>query len=135
MKLTVKDKDFLERLKALLEEKELAIELKQDGLKRLVLRQNYGDKVEKTFKMSRQGVRWRFYRLFNEVYVSAYETIYFVEGFFGTELRQRAMEIARERVELRKKAQKIEFCHASRRETVQSEPAAVPGQMTRDSPS
>ena len=43
MKLTVKDKDFLDRLKALLAEKELAIELKQDGLKRLVLRQNYGD--------------------------------------------------------------------------------------------
>ena len=71
MKLTVKDKDFLERLKALLAEKELAIELKQDGLKRLVLRQNYGDKVEKTFKMSRQRVRWRFYRLFNEIYTEA----------------------------------------------------------------
>ena len=100
MKLTVKDKDFLERLKSLLEAKELSIGLKEDGYKRLVLRQNYGDKVEKTFNMSRQGVRWRFYRLFNEVYVFAYETIYFVESFFGTELRQMAMEIAKERVEL-----------------------------------
>ena len=116
MKLTSKDKDFLERLKSLLEAKELSIDLKEDGYKRLVLRQNYGDKVEKTFNMSRQGVRWRFYRLFNEVYASAYETIYFVESFFGTDLRQMAMEIAKEQVELRKKAQKIDFFDASRRE-------------------
>jgi hypothetical protein len=135
MKLTVKDKDFLERLKALLAEKELAIELRQDGLKRLVLRQNYGDKVEKSFGMSRQGVRWRFYRLFNEVYVSAYETIYFVESSFGTELRQMAMEIARERVELRKKAQKIEFLNPSRREKAPSEATRVLGQLTSDLPS
>ena len=121
MKLTCKDKDFLERLKSLLESKELLIDLKDDGFKRLVLRQNYGDKVEKAFNMSRQGVRWRFYRLFNEVYVSAYETIYFVESYFGTELRQKAMEISRERVALRKKAQKIEFFDAHRRETGQSE--------------
>jgi hypothetical protein len=116
MKLTCKDKDFLERLKGLLEAKELSIELKNDGYKRLVLRQNYGDKVEKEFRMSRQGVRWRFWRLFNEVYISAYETIYFVESHFGVDLRQKAMEIAKERVELRKKAQKIEFFDADRLE-------------------
>ena len=121
MKLTCKDKDFLERLKKLLDEKELAIELKEDGTKRLVLRQNYGDKVEKTFNMSRQGVRWRFYRLFNEVYIEAYEIIFFVESNFGTELRQMAIEIARERVELRKKARKIEFFDVSRRENGQQE--------------
>ena len=114
MKLTHKDKDFLEHLKPLLEEKELTIELKKDGLKRLVLRQNYGDKVEKTFNMSRQGVRWRFYRLFNEIYVEAYEIIFWMESHFGTELRQKAMEIAKERVELRKKVQKIEFVDAYR---------------------
>jgi hypothetical protein len=50
MKLTVKDKDFLERLKSLLEAKELSIELKEDGYKRLVLRHNYGDKVGKNFR-------------------------------------------------------------------------------------
>jgi hypothetical protein len=116
MKLTCKDKDFLERLKGLLEAKELSIELKNDGYKRLVLRQNYGDKVEKEFRMSRQGVRWRFWRLFNEVYISAYETIYFVESHFGVDLRQRAMEIAKERVELRKKVPKIEFFDADRLE-------------------
>ena len=125
MKLTCKDKDFLERLKKLLDEKELAIELKEDGVKRLVLRQNYGDKVEKTFNMSRQGVRWRFYRLFNEVYIEAYQVIFFVESNFGTELRQMAIEIARERVELRKKAQKVEFFDASRRENGQQEPKSA----------
>ena len=129
MKLTCKDKDFLERLKKLLDEKELAIELKEDGTKRLVLRQNYGDKVEKTFNMSRQGVRWRFYRLFNEVYIEAYQVIFFVESNFGTELRQMAIEIARERVELRKKAQKIEFFDASRRENAPSEATGLPGQL------
>jgi len=116
LKLTVKDKDFLEKLKRLLEEKDLKIDLKEDGFKKFVLRENYGDKVEKTFNMSRQGVRWRFYRLFNDIYVSAYETIYFVESYFGTDLRQMAIDIARERISLRKKAQKIEFFDAYRRE-------------------
>ena len=107
MKLTVKGKDFLEKLKPLLESKEMSIELKQDGLKRLILRQNYGDKIERSFNMTRQGVRWRFHRIFSQVYVSSYETICWLESLFGTELRQKALEIARERVELRKKAQKI----------------------------
>jgi len=106
MKLTLKDKEFLERLKPLFESKDLDIGLKKDGLKRLVLRQNYGDKIESQFNMTRQGIRWRFQRIFSEIYISAYETIYFVESLFGTELRQMAMEIAKERVELRKKAQK-----------------------------
>jgi hypothetical protein len=107
MKLTVKDKDFLETLKPLLEAKALKIELKQRGLKSLVLRQNYGDRIENTFGMTRQGVRWRFRRLFNEIYIEAYLAIYWIESFFGTELRQKALEIAKERVELRRKSQKI----------------------------
>ena len=49
MKLTLKDKDFLERLRILLDSKDLAVELKYDGLKRFVLRQNYGDKIEGAF--------------------------------------------------------------------------------------
>ena len=107
MKLTLKDKDFLERLRILFDSKDLVIELKYDGLKRLVLRRNYGDKIESAFNMTRQGIRWRFQRLFNEIYVSSYECIYVVESLFGTDLRQKAMEIARERVELRKKAQNM----------------------------
>lgn len=106
MKLTVKDKDFLEQLRALLDSKDLCIELKNDGLKRFVLRQNYGDQIEKAFGMTRQGIRWRFQRLFNEIYISTYETLFFIESNFGTELRRMALDIAKERVALRKAAQK-----------------------------
>jgi hypothetical protein len=119
MKLTLKDKDFLERLKALVESKDLSIELKHDGLKRLVLRQNYGDKIESEFGMTRQGIRWRFQRLFSEIYISSYESIFLIESQFGTELRQKALEIAKERVQLRQKAKKmgqIEVSSARNRE-------------------
>ncbi len=107
MKLTVKDKDFLAQLRALLDSKDLSIELKEDGLKRLILRQNYGDRIEAVFGVTRQGVRWRFQRIFSEMYVQAYCTIYWIESFFGTELRSMALEIAKERIALRKRAQKI----------------------------
>ena len=116
MKLTNKDKDFLERLKVLLINKELRIELKDDGIKRLVLRQNYGDKVERAYNMTRQGIRWRFQHLFNEIYVNAYLTVYWIESNFGTELRGKVLEIAREKVELRKKAQERGFLDIPRRE-------------------
>jgi hypothetical protein len=46
MKLTLKDKDFLERLKRLFDSKDLEIGLKKDGLKRLILRKNYGDRID-----------------------------------------------------------------------------------------
>jgi len=117
MKLTLKDKDFLERLRRLMKSKDLSIELKQDGVKRLVLRQNYGDKIESEFGMTRQGVRWRFQRIFSEIYISSYESIYLIESQFGTEMRQKALEIARERVELRRKAQKMGQMEIHRRKT------------------
>ena len=113
MKLTLKDKDFVEKLKSLIESKELSIELKNDGLKRLVLQRNYGDKIESEFNLTRQGIRWRFKRIFNEIYVNAYLSIFWIESNFGTELRQMALEIAREQIELRKKTRKMddfEFC-------------------------
>jgi hypothetical protein len=115
MRLTLKDKDFLERLRILMDSKDLAIELKYGGFKRFVLRQNYGDKIENAFKMTRQGVRWRFQRLFNEIYVNAYLAIFWIESNFGTELRQKALEIAIERVEFRKKALKIGLVKATRK--------------------
>ena len=124
MKLTVKDKDFLERLKQLIEEKELKICLKEDGLKRLVLCQNYGDKVERTFNMTRQGVRWRFHHL-AEMYLGALEAIYWMESSLGTELRSMALEIARERVALRKRASSRGFFDAYRREKEQKEPVGT----------
>ena len=106
MKLTAKDRDFLADLRALLDSKDLSIELKNDGLKRFVLRSNYGDAISAVFGMTRQGVRWRFQRIFSEMYVQAYSTIYWVESNFGTELRSMALEIAKERVALKKQAQK-----------------------------
>lgn len=135
MKLTQKDKDFLERLKLLLESKDLSVEMKEDGYKRLVLKQNYGDKIETTFRMSRQGVRWRFWRLFNEVYVSAYETIYLMESQFGIQLRQQALAIAKERVEMRKRHQKIDDFEVCRRQSEQEESHPPDSQLTRDIPS
>ena len=117
MKLTQKDKDFLEKLKLLLDTKDLAMEMKEDGYKRLVLRQNYGDKIETSFKMSRQGVRWRFQRLFNEVYSSAYESVYLIESQFGTQLRQQVMAIVKDRVEMRKKQQQIDDFNICRRQS------------------
>ena len=105
MKLTEKDKEFIEKLKMLIDARDLKIELREDGLKRFVLRRNYGDKIERIFGLSRQGVRWRFQRLLGDIYISAYVTIYWVESLLGTELRAMALEIAKQRVELRKKAQ------------------------------
>jgi len=124
MNLSEKDKIFLERLKKLCDENQLEIELKDVGVKYIVLRQNYGDKVESSFGMTRQGVRWRFHRLFNEIYVSSYETIYWVESSFGTSLRSMALEIVRERVEMRKKVNKMEFFSTPRRENDDSEDEA-----------
>ncbi len=116
MKLTIKDKDFLERLRVLLDSKDLSIDLKNDGIKRLVLRQNYGDTVERHFNMTRQGVRWRFQRIFNEIYVSSYECLYWIESQFGTELRRMAMEIAKEQVAMRKKTRETDNFNLYRRE-------------------
>jgi hypothetical protein len=104
MKLTLKDKEFLERLKVLWDEGVLRIEFREEGLRRLVLRRNYGTYVDQRFKMTRQGIRWRFERLFNEVYPASYETILWLESSFGTELRPKAMAIAKQRVELNKRA-------------------------------
>lgn len=67
----------------------------------MVLRGTYGEHIERAFRMTRQGVRWRFQRLFNDVYVSAFETILFIEKTFGPELRGHAVRISRERYELR----------------------------------
>ena len=106
MKLTQKDKDFLEKLAILLRERQLEVAMACDGCKRMVLRKNYGDKIEREFGMTRQGVRWRFQRVV-DLYVSSLEGICFVEGNLGVRLRPMALEIARERVHLRKKAQEL----------------------------
>ena len=109
--MTEKDAAFLERLKVLMQKKDLYIELKENGLKRLVLKKNYGSKIESAFGLTRQGIHWRFKRLFNEIYLNAYLTIYWVESNFGTELRQKAMAIAKEQIELHRKAKKAGRFH------------------------
>ena len=87
-----------------MESRYLWVELKPDQPSRMVLRGTYGEKAHKAFRMTRQGVRWRFWRLFNDIYVSAFETILFVEKVFGTELREHAIRISKERYELRQEA-------------------------------
>ena len=106
MKLTEKDMVFLDRLRRLLDEKDLWIEKRKSLPSYFVLRGNYGDKINETFHMTRQGVRWRFHHIFTEVYVAAYETVFMIERNFGTSLRQSAMEISRERYLLREKVKR-----------------------------
>jgi len=103
MKLTLKDKEFLEKLKGLYDREDLQIRFVYGPPSYLKLCGNYGAQIENEFGMSRQGVRWRFHRLFNDIYVSAYEAIYWVESNFGTSLRKDVMSIVKERVGIRKK--------------------------------
>ena len=112
MKLTEKDKTFLETLKQLMESRDLSVELKPDHPSRMVLRGTYGERIHKAFRMTRQGVRWRFWRLFNDIYVSAFETILFVEKTFGTHLRDHAVRISKERWQLRQEATQVGFTSA-----------------------
>lgn len=112
MKLTEKDKAFLEALQRLMESRDLWVELKPDTPSYMVLRGTYGEQVHQAFRMSRQGVRWRFQRLFNDVYVSAFETILFVENTFGSHLRDHAIRISRERYELRQRMRESGFVSA-----------------------
>jgi len=101
VKLTAKDKEFLEELRKLMESKDLWVELKPGRPSYMVLKGTYGEKIHKTFRMTRQGVRWRFQRLFNHVYVEAFETILMIEKTFGMQLREYAVRISKERYEAR----------------------------------
>jgi hypothetical protein len=118
--MTEKDKQFLERLRELIESKDLRVELRPGQPSYMILRGNYGDKVDQAFRMTRQGVRWRFHRLFNDVYVSAFSTILFVEKTFGPELRDYAIRISRERYALRQEIAREGFRPAT--EMAQSPP-------------
>ena len=81
--------------------RDLYVELKPDRPSHMVLKGTYGQRIHEAFRMSRQGVRWRFWRLLNDIYVSAFETILFIEKTFGTQLRDHAIRISRERYALR----------------------------------
>ncbi len=77
------------------------VELKPGRPSYMVLKGTYGEKIHETFRMTRQGVRWRFQRLFNQVYVEAFLTILMIEKTFGSELREHAVRISRERYAIR----------------------------------
>lgn len=94
-----------------METKDIWVELRHDRPSYLVLRGNYGDRIHDAFRISRQGVRWRFQRLM-DMYISAFETVVFIEKLFGPELREHAISISRERYELRQRMQEARFMSA-----------------------
>lgn len=108
-----------------MESRDLWVEFRPDQPGHMVLRGTYGQKVHETFRMTRQGVRWRFGRLFNEVYTNAFETILFIEKVFGPQLREHAIRISQERYALRQEALKTGFQSAdtlvARRESPKSQ--------------
>lgn len=81
--------------------KDLWVELQPGSPSRMILKGTYGKHIDRTFHMTRQGVRWRFQRVFGEIYVSAFESILTVEKVFGPQLRDHAVRISRERYQLR----------------------------------
>lgn len=101
--LTEKDAIFLTKLKELMESKDLWVELKAGEPSRMVLKGTYGEKIHQAFDMTRQGVRWRFQHIFGREYVEAFETILFIEKTFGSQLRDNALRISREKYGLRQK--------------------------------
>ena len=117
MKLTEKDRTFLEILKTLMDSKDLWVELKPDRPSYMVLRGTYGDKIYRAFHLSRQGVRWRFWRIYNDIYVSAFETILFIERIFGTQLREYAIRISQERYALRQEIGRSDYRPAKESES------------------
>ena len=108
MSLTQKDKEFLETLKKLMESKDLWVELRPGRPSYMVLRGTYGEKIHQAFRMTRQGARWRFQRL-ADVYISAFESILFVERTLGPQLREHAVRISKERYALRQEIRESGF--------------------------
>ncbi len=109
MKLTEKDREFLYTLKRLMDLKDLRVELQRDRPSYMILRGTYGEKIFKTFRMTRQGVRWRFQRVFNHAYIASFESIIMIETMFGTHLREHAIRISRERHSLRQELGRLGF--------------------------
>ena len=96
-----------------MESKDLWVELKPGNPSYMVLRGTYGEKIHRMFRMTRQGVRWRFCRIFNSAYVAAFESILTIEKTFGAELRNHAIRISRERYALRREASSTGFQRGS----------------------
>ncbi|MHC4103344.1 MAG: hypothetical protein ACYSR9_00280 [Planctomycetota bacterium] len=92
-----------------MDSKDLRVVLKPGEPSRMVLKGTYGEKIHKTFGITRQGVRWRFQHLFGQAYVRSFETIMFIEKVFGSRLRDYAIRISKERYALRQKALQTDF--------------------------
>jgi len=86
-----------------MDSKELKVQLRPGEPSRMVLKGTYGETIHKTFGVTRQGVRWRFQHLFGKKYVEAFEVILFIEKIFGSQLRDYAIRISKERYVLRQK--------------------------------
>ncbi len=99
-------------LNQLMDSRDLSVELKPGKPSHMVLRGTYGQKIHKAFRMTRQGVRWRFQRLFSDVYVNAFEVILLIEKTFGTGLREYAIRISKEKYALRQEIENIGFENA-----------------------
>lgn len=97
-----------------MESRDLWVELKPDQPSRMILRGTYGEKVHKAFRMSRQGVRWRFQRIFTGLYSEAFEVILWIEKAFGSQLREHAIRISKERYALRQEIRQDGFQAADR---------------------
>ena len=99
-------------LSQLMDSKDLSVELKPGDPSYMVLRGTYGEKIHKAFRVTRQGLRWRFQHVFGDIYIKAFETILLIEKTFGTQLREYAIRISQERYALRKEIENIGFQNA-----------------------
>ena len=104
----------MEELRKLMDSKDLWVELKPGEPRYMILKGSYGRKIHDTFGVTRQGVRWRFQQLFGKKYIEAFETIMFIEKTFGTQLREYAIRISKERYALRQKALQTGFQDGTR---------------------
>lgn len=91
-----------------MDSKHLWVELRPGQPNSMILKGTYGEHIDRCFHMTRQGVRWRFQRVFSQIYVSAFETILMIERDFGSQLRDHAIRISRERYALRQEQQRAE---------------------------
>ena len=105
-----------------MESKDLWVELKPDAPSHMVLRGTYGEKIHRAFRMTRQGVRWRFWRIYNDIYVSAFEAILSIEKTFGTQPREYAIRISKERYALRQEVVRTGFQSADVLHTEHAKP-------------
>ncbi len=92
-----------------MDSKDLKVQLTHGEPSCMVLKGTYGEKIHKLFGVTRQGVRWRFQHLFGQAYVRSFETIMFIEKIFGSQLRDYAIRISKQRYALRQKALHPDF--------------------------